>query len=75
MSKSDKLFFKKINYMLLLGGIGLLVLGYIIMTMETEPYGFGTLGLTVGPIFIMLGFIVEFFAILYKPKNNNNGNI
>ena len=76
MSKSDKLFFKKINYMLLLGGIGLLILGYIIITMETEPYGFGPLGLTIGPIFIMAGFILEFFAILYKPKNsNNNGNI
>lgn len=69
MSKVDKLFFKKINYILLLAGIALLVLGYIIMTMETEQYGFGPLGLTVGPIVIISGFIVEFFAILYKPKN------
>jgi hypothetical protein len=64
----NKLVFEKINYMLMLGGIGVLILGFIIMTMDKEEYGFGMLGLTVGPIIVFFGFIIQFFAILYKPK-------
>ena len=74
MNKSNKQIFTRINYILLLAGIGLLIIGYLVMTMETAPYGFGPLGLTVGPLLLIAGFIVEFFAILYKPKNKN-GNI
>ncbi|HXA01664.1 MAG TPA: DUF3098 domain-containing protein [Cytophagaceae bacterium] len=67
MNKS-KLVFEKINYMLMLAGIAILILGFIIMTMDKEEYGFGMLGLTVGPIIVFFGFIIQFFAILYKPK-------
>ncbi|EMR02516.1 DUF3098 domain-containing protein [Cesiribacter andamanensis] len=62
--------FKKINYMLMLVGIGILVLGFVIMSLDSEPHGFGPLGLTVGPIIVMLGFIFELFAILYNPKKS-----
>jgi hypothetical protein len=61
--------FGKKNYIFMLVGIGLLILGFTVMSLDGEPYGFGTLGLTVGPIIVMLGFIVEFFAILSKPKH------
>jgi hypothetical protein len=64
----NKLVFEKINYMLMLGGIGVLILGFVIMTMDKEEYGFGMLGITVGPIIVAIGFIIQFFAILYKPK-------
>jgi hypothetical protein len=64
----NKLVFEKINYMLMLGGIAVLILGFIVMTMDKEEYGFGMLGLTVGPIIVFFGFIIQFFAILYKPK-------
>jgi hypothetical protein len=67
MSK-NKLVFEKINYILMLAGIAVLIIGFIIMTMDKEEYGFGTLGLTVGPIIVAIGFIIQFFAILYKPK-------
>ena len=67
MSK-NKLVFEKINYMLMLAGIGVLILGFIIMTMDKEEYGFGMLGLTIGPVIVFFGFIIQFFAILYKPK-------
>ncbi len=62
--------FSKINYIIMLAGIAILALGYIVMSMETAEYGFGTLGLTVGPILLMLGFVVEFFAIFYKQKRS-----
>ncbi len=54
--------------MIMIAGVLVLGLGLFVMTLDDEPYGFGTLGLTVGPIIVMLGFAIEFVAILYKPK-------
>ena len=68
--KKEKLAFGKQNYLLMLVGVALITLGFIVMSMDKEPFGFGTLGLTVGPLIVMSGFVVEFFAILRKPKNN-----
>lgn len=68
MSDKNKLAFQKINYMIMLIGVAVLILGFIIMTLDTEPYGFGFLGLTLGPLVVLLGFAIEFVAILYKPK-------
>ncbi|MFN6944402.1 MAG: DUF3098 domain-containing protein [Cytophagaceae bacterium] len=56
------------NYILMLIGLGLLALGFIIMSSDKEEFGFGTLGLTIGPIIVLAGFIVEIFAIMYQPK-------
>lgn len=66
--ENNKLAFQKINYILMLAGIGVLVLGFVLMSMENAEYGFGSLGLTVGPITIMTGLGIEFFAIMHRPK-------
>lgn len=50
-------------------GIMVLLLGFLLMSIDSEEYGFGVLGLTIGPITVFLGFCIEFVAILYKPKN------
>lgn len=68
MSNKEKLAFKRANYILMLVGIGVLTIGFFIMTLDKENYGFGFLGITLGPIVVMLGFIIEFFAIFYKSK-------
>ena len=68
MSDNKNLLFKKGNYTIMLTGIALILTGFVVMTMETAEYGFGSLGLTVGPTFIMVGFLVEIYAILYKEK-------
>ena len=68
MNKSP-LPFKKQNYIIMLVGILLITIGFIIMANDSEQYGFGFFGLTLGPIVVMLGFIVEFFAIFYKSKS------
>lgn len=70
MSDKNKLAFQKINYMIMLAGVAVLILGFIIMSLDGEPYGFGFLGLTLGPLVVLLGFAIEFVAILYKPKEN-----
>jgi hypothetical protein len=64
----NKLPFGKRNYQLMILGVILLALGFGIMSMDSDPYGFGFLGITLSPIVVMAGFIVEIFAILYTPK-------
>lgn len=66
-----KLVFGKINYIILIIGLAVLVTGFIIMNLDKEPYGFGFLGLTLGPIVVALGFAIQFVAILYKDKSNS----
>jgi len=68
MSEKRKLAFGKANYIIMIVGIVILILGFVFMTMDTEPYGFGTMGLTVGPVTVMLGFLIQFVAIFFKPK-------
>lgn len=60
--------FSKANYTIMLVGIASILLGFVVMTLETAQYGFGPLGLTVGPGLILLGFIIEIYAILHKTK-------
>jgi uncharacterized membrane protein len=68
MSNKSKMAFSKRNYILMVIGLVIILLGFFIMTLDKEEYGFGFLGLTLGPVFVMAGFIVEFFAILAKDK-------
>ncbi len=64
----SKLPFSKKNYQLMIAGILTLVLGFIIMSIDSEPFGFGFLGITLGPIVVMAGFIMGIVSILYTPK-------
>jgi len=72
MSEKRKLAFERANYIIMIIGLIILAVGFIIMTLDTEPYGFGFLGLTLGPIIVMLGCITQFVAIFYKPKSNTD---
>lgn len=72
MSNTPKFAFTKKNYYIMLGGVLLLIIGFFIMTLDTETYGFGFLGLTLGPIIVMLGFLVQFVAIFYKDKSGSS---
>ena len=71
MSEKRKLAFDKTNYMIMIVGVVVLVTGFIIMTLDTKTHGFGFLGLTLGPIIVMLGFLIQFVAIMYKPKTKS----
>lgn len=56
------------NYRLMIIGVAVILIGFFIMTLDKEEFGFGFLGLTLGPLVVLSGFILEFFAILRKPK-------
>jgi len=65
----NKLPFGRTNYLLMIVGVVIILIGFIVMSLDTETFGFGTLGLTIGPLIVMGGFILEFFAILRRPTN------
>jgi hypothetical protein len=68
--------FGKENYILILIGVGLIVLGFILMTgggskdpnvFNMEMYSFRRI--TLAPILILIGFGVEIVAIMKRPKD------
>ena len=73
-NKLDFAFTKK-NYLLLLVGVVLICSGLLLMigggsddpTVFSDKI-FDSQRLTLAPILIALGFIVEIFAIMHKPK-------
>jgi hypothetical protein len=42
MENRNKMAFGRQNYILMLAGIAVLILGFIIMSMDKEPFGFGS---------------------------------
>jgi hypothetical protein len=63
----ERLPFGKKNYQWMIIGVVLLAVGFVVMSLDTAQHGFGFLGLTLGPIIVMAGFIAEIYAILHKP--------
>ena len=67
--------FKKKNFMILIGGLVLILLGITLMigggsedpTQFSEEI-FNFQRLTLAPILIVSGFVMGVFAIMYKPK-------
>ena len=74
MSKKSILPFGKKNYQLMVAGIGVILLGFILMSLDSEEFGFGFLGLTLGPLVVFAGFVLGFFAILKTPEKSNDDN-
>ena len=56
--------FNSKNYKLMIIGIVIIVTGFVIMSVDGEEYGYGFLGLTLGPLGVLFGFIFQFFSIL-----------
>jgi len=64
----SKLPFGKKNYQWMAIGLVTITLGFVFMTLDSEQHGFGFLGLTLAPVVVVAGFIIEAFAILHTPK-------
>ena len=69
--------FDKENYMLMAGGVALIFIGFMLMSggKSANPHEFhydeiySFRRITLAPIVILLGFVVEVFAIMKKPKD------
>ena len=69
--------FKKRNYVIMLIGLGLIVLGFLLMSggASEDPTKFSQdifsfRRITLATIIVMLGFIIEVFAIMSLDKKN-----
>lgn len=76
-TKKVDLPFTKKNYMLLIIGVVLIAIGFILMTGGGSenpdvfnPDIFSFRRITLAPILILAGFVVEIFAIMIKPKED-----
>lgn len=65
---NSKLVFGRKNYIFLIAAVVTTAFGFIVMGMETAEYGFGALGLTVGPLLIFAGIALGFVSIFIKDK-------
>ena len=64
--KKNQFAFTKENYKWMLIGLATLLIGFVVMSLDSTQHGQGFLGLTLGPLIIVAGFIIEFFAIFKK---------
>ena len=67
--------FGRENYVLMVAGIVLIVTGFLLMSgggssdpAQWNPDIFSTRRITVAPVLVILGFVVEVFAIVKKSK-------
>jgi uncharacterized membrane protein len=74
--KNKDFAFGKENYVLVLAGLALIALGFFLMagggSEDPNVFSeeiFSTRRITVAPIVILLGFAVEIYAIMKKPKD------
>jgi hypothetical protein len=63
---SGSLVFERRNYVLMLIGLALVVVGYIIMRADNQVDGF--LSLYVAPLLILGGYMEIIYAIMWHPK-------
>ena len=75
VDEGKKLPFTKMNYILVLVGVALIALGMILMigggSSDPDVFNekmFNFQRLTLSPILILLGFVVEIVAIFWKKK-------
>ena len=54
------------NYVLMVGGLLLILIGYAIMALENEVDGF--VSLYVSPILLIVGYVEIIYAIVWRPK-------
>lgn len=74
--KTAKQLFSKMNYVLMGAGLALIGIGYLLMMgggsedpQVFNPEIFNATRLKVAPSILVLGFVVEIVAIMWRPKS------
>lgn len=74
-NKANEFVFGKENYRLLFIGLGFIALGFILMIgggsddpNVFNPAIFNFQHITLAPILVLTGYVIEIFAIMKKPK-------
>ncbi len=62
---------ERTNWMILGGGVGTIILGYLIMHFAGQAQWDSPLAITLAPIMLVIGFIVLIpYGIMWRPKNS-----
>lgn len=80
--KQHTLLFDRENYMWMIGGVVLIFIGFILMAggKSANPHEFhydeiySFRRITLAPIVLLLGFFIEAYAIMKKPKDAEQDN-
>jgi hypothetical protein len=71
--------FSRMNYRLLIIGLVVLFIGFLLMSgggsddpNKFDPSIFSFTRVTLAPVIVLIGFIIEGVAIMYRPKAGKN---
>ena len=68
MENSKKLPLDAKRIYILITGIIIMVIGLFIMTLDKKPFGFGLLGITIGPIIVLIGVFIPIYSLFNFKK-------
>ena len=68
MENSKKIPLDAKRIYILITGIIIMVIGLFIMTLDKEPFGFGMLGITIGPIIVLIGVFIPIYSLFNFKK-------
>jgi hypothetical protein len=73
--KKDSFVFSRLNYQLLIAGLVVIFIGFLLMTgggsndpNKFDPSIFSFRRVTFGPVIVLIGFVIEGVAIMYRPR-------
>lgn len=66
--------FGKENYRLMIIGVVILIIGFALMYGPADGDIFSFRRITLAPIIVLTGFVIEVIAIFKKPKEDANNN-
>lgn len=74
--KQENFVFSRLNYQLLIAGLVVIFIGFLLMAggasndpNKFNPEIFSFRRVTLGPIIVLIGFVLEGVAIMYRPKS------
>ena len=74
--KQETFVFSRLNYQLLIAGLVVIFIGFLLMAgggsddpTKFDPGIFSFRRVTFGPVIVLIGFIIEGVAIMYRPKS------
>jgi hypothetical protein len=68
MDNSRKFPLNSKSIYVLITGIIIMIIGFFIMTLDKEPFGFGLLGITIGPIIVLIGVFIPIYSLFNIKK-------
>ena len=74
--KQEGFVFSRLNYQLLIAGLVVLLIGFLLMAgggsddpNKFDPSMFSFRRVSLGPVVVLIGFVIEGVAIMYRPKS------